>query len=67
MDHYQLDFAVAEDELAAHASSTLSPEDYFHREWVRWMFTLSVEAFRQRCEESGHWSLSTIRALRPER
>jgi len=51
MDH--LDFAAAEHELAAHASSTLSPEDYFHREWVRWMFTLSVEAFRQRCEESG--------------
>ena len=39
MDHYQLDFAAAEDELAAHAASTLSPEDYFHREWVRWMFT----------------------------
>lgn len=54
MDHYQLDFAGAEDELAAHASSSsISPEDYFHREWVRWMFTLSVEAFRQRCEESG--------------
>ena len=53
MDHYQLDFAAVEDELAAHASSRLSPEDYFHREWVRWMFTLSVEAFRQRCEESG--------------
>ena len=51
MDH--LDFAAAEHELAAHASSTLSPEDYFHREWVRWMFTLSVETFRQRCEESG--------------
>jgi len=51
MDH--LDFAAAEHELAAHASSTLSPEDYFHREWVRWMFTLAVDAFRQRCEESG--------------
>ena len=50
MDHYQLDFAAAEDELAA---STLSPEEYFHREWVRWMFTLAVESFRQRCEESG--------------
>jgi len=51
-DHYQLDFASAEDELAAHATvSTLTPEDYFHREWVRWMFTLSVEAFRQHCEE----------------
>ncbi len=53
MDHYQLDFAAAEHELAAHASSTLSPEDYFHREWVRWMFTLAVDAFRQHCEESG--------------
>jgi RNA polymerase sigma factor (sigma-70 family) len=51
MDH--LDFASAEHELAANASSTLSPEDYFHREWVRWMFTLAVDAFRQRCEESG--------------
>ena len=51
MDHYQLDFAAAEDELAAHASSSLSPEDYFHREWVRWMFTLAVDAFRQRCDD----------------
>ncbi len=45
MDHYQLDFATAEDELAAHAADIdLSPEDYFHREWVRWMFTLAVDA-----------------------
>jgi DNA-directed RNA polymerase specialized sigma24 family protein len=51
--HYQLDFDGAEDELAAHASSSLTPEDYFHREWVRWMFTLAVDAFRQCCEESG--------------
>ncbi|HSE15825.1 MAG TPA: hypothetical protein VLB46_02165 [Pyrinomonadaceae bacterium] len=54
IDHYQLDFAAAEDELASHASSSsLSPEDYFYREWVRWMFTLSLEAFRRRCEELG--------------
>jgi DNA-directed RNA polymerase specialized sigma24 family protein len=50
-NHYQLDFAAAEDELAAHASLSLTPEDYFHREWIRWMFTLSVEAFRQHCED----------------
>jgi len=31
----------------------LTPEDYFHREWVRWMFTIAVDALRQRCEESG--------------
>ena len=53
MDHYQLDFATAETELAAHASTDLSPEDYFHREWVRWMFALAVDALRQRCDESG--------------
>ena len=54
MDHYSLDFAAAEDELASHAMTlTLNPEDYFHREWVRWMFTLAVESFRHRCEESG--------------
>jgi RNA polymerase sigma factor (sigma-70 family) len=54
MDHYQLDFAAAEDELAAHATaSTLTPEEFFHREWVRSMFTIAVEAFRQRCIESG--------------
>ncbi len=52
LDH--LDFESADDELAAHsAGTTLSPEDYFHREWVRWMFTLAVDAFRQRCDESG--------------
>jgi DNA-directed RNA polymerase specialized sigma24 family protein len=53
MDHYQLDFAAAENELASHGVSSLSPEEYFHREWVRWMFTLAVDAFRRHCEESG--------------
>jgi DNA-directed RNA polymerase specialized sigma24 family protein len=53
VDHYSLDFAAAEDELASHAAtSTLNPEDYFHREWVRWMFTLAVDAFRQYCLDS---------------
>jgi len=53
-EHFQFDFVGAEDEFALHAAATdLSPEDYFHREWVRWMFTLAVEALRQRCEESG--------------
>ncbi len=54
MEHYQLDFVTAENELRAHTTSTdLTPEDYFHREWVRWMFTIAVDALRQRCEESG--------------
>ena len=53
VDHYQFDFAAAEDELASHAAAALSPEEYFHREWVRWMFTLAVDEFRRRCDESG--------------
>jgi RNA polymerase sigma factor (sigma-70 family) len=54
MDHYQLDFAAAEHEVAAQApATTLNPEEYFHREWRRWMFTMAVEEFRRRCVESG--------------
>ena len=52
MDHYQLDFAAAEAEFSAHAS-TLTPEDYFQREWMRELFMAAVEAFRERCVESG--------------
>jgi DNA-directed RNA polymerase specialized sigma24 family protein len=51
MDHYQLDFAAAEAEFES--TSTLTPEDYFHREWVRSMFTAAVETFRERCVESN--------------
>ena len=53
IDHYQLDFAAAENELALQAAVDLNPEDYFHREWVRWMFTIAVDAFRLRCDETG--------------
>jgi len=53
IDHHQLDFAAAENELAAHASTSLSPEDYFHREWVRGMFSMSVDLLRQRYDASG--------------
>ena len=52
-NHFQLDFPGAEDEMAMQQAQDLSPEDYFHREWVRWMFTMSVEALRERCEASG--------------
>jgi RNA polymerase sigma factor (sigma-70 family) len=54
MDHYQLDFAAAEDELATHATaSSLNPEEYFHREWMRSMFAMAVETLRERSVESG--------------
>lgn len=53
-EHFQLDFVSAADEFALHAAgSDLTPEDYFHREWVRWMFTLSLEALRTQCQQSG--------------
>jgi len=68
--HFQLDFLSAEDEIAMHAANVdLSPEDYFHREWVRWMFTMSVEALRQRCEASGrmvHFQLFEAYDLRDD-
>ncbi len=54
VNHFQLDFLSAEDELAMQAANVdVSPEDYFHREWVRGMFTLAVDTLRRRCESAG--------------
>ncbi len=57
VNHFQLDFISAEDEIAMQAANVdpnnLSPEDYFHREWVRWMFTMAVNTLRVRCETAG--------------
>ena len=53
IEHFQLDFVSAEGEFAQNTASELTPEDYFHREWVRWMFTLAVEELRKRCNEAG--------------
>jgi len=55
VNHFQFDFLSAEDEIAMQAmqANDLNPEDYFHREWVRWMFTMSVDTLRQRYEASG--------------
>jgi DNA-directed RNA polymerase specialized sigma24 family protein len=55
MNHFPLDFLSAEDEIAMQAMqpNDLNAEDYFHREWVRWMFTMSVDALRERCLASG--------------
>lgn len=53
-EHLQLDFVSAADEFALHpAAANLNPEEYFHREWVRWMFTLSLKALRAQCNQSG--------------
>jgi RNA polymerase sigma factor (sigma-70 family) len=53
-EHVSLDFAGAEAELGRQRP----PEggdmgEYFHREWVRSLFGLAVEALRQRCAEAG--------------
>ena len=53
-EHLQLDFVSAEDEFALHpAAANANPEEYFHREWVRWMFMLSLEALRAQCRQTG--------------
>lgn len=46
----QLDFDAAEVEIA-HEPATASPEEYFHREWIRSVFALAVERLRARAKE----------------
>ena len=54
VDHFSLDFSGAENELLRHAvASEISPEDYFHREWVRSLFTLAIETLARRYDDSG--------------
>ncbi|MEP6636982.1 MAG: hypothetical protein ABJB97_09670, partial [Acidobacteriota bacterium] len=54
VDHIDLDFSGAEGELALSLpASALTAEDFFHREWVRSVFTLAVETLRQRYNTTG--------------
>ncbi|HWM91282.1 MAG TPA: hypothetical protein VN493_10985 [Thermoanaerobaculia bacterium] len=46
-----LDFEGAEAELDRSPSSDLTPEEYFHREWVRALFAHAVERLRASCED----------------
>lgn len=47
---FSLDFRAAEGELRDHLPQTgESIEDYFHKEWIRSLMGLSVEALRQNC------------------
>lgn len=50
-----LDFETAEGEIRQHdiPSGELSPEDYFHREWVRNLFSLALDDLRRECREVG--------------
>jgi RNA polymerase sigma factor (sigma-70 family) len=52
---FSLDFGEAEHELVLQSSATeLTPEDYFHHEWVRSLFSVAVEALQRHCEEKGN-------------
>jgi len=50
-----LDFETAEGEIRQHdiPSNDLSPEEYFHREWVRNLFSLALDDLRRESEEHG--------------
>lgn len=53
-EHVSLDFAGAEAELGRQGPPKSGDMDeYFHREWVRSLFGLAVEALRRRCAEAG--------------
>lgn len=67
---FSLDFSNAEDELALHGiASGITPEDYFHREWVRSLFTLAIETLSRRYDEAGrsiYFKLFELYDLREE-
>lgn len=49
-----LDFSAAENEFRRQEiADELSMEDYFHREWVRSLLSMSVEALRDKCISAG--------------
>jgi hypothetical protein len=52
-EHVSLDYAQAEAELA-HATPPDDFERFFAREWVRAIFSASLEELRRRCARPGH-------------
>jgi RNA polymerase sigma factor (sigma-70 family) len=49
-----LDFDAVRREIEEHrAAGELSPEDLFEREWVRSVFSMAVERFRETCAADG--------------
>jgi DNA-directed RNA polymerase specialized sigma24 family protein len=50
-----VDFARFDADLAAHAQSDEpDPERWFHREWIRGLFTDAVDRLRGHCDGEGH-------------
>ncbi len=53
-DHFSLDFSEAESELFLQTRvSEITPEEYFHQEWVRSLFALAIEALHRHYAEKG--------------
>lgn len=53
-DHLSLDFVAAESELASNLPAPeLNPEEFFHREWVRSLFTVAIDTLQARYEDTG--------------
>ena len=54
LNHVSLDFVSAEEEISLQSSAeALSAEDFFYQEWVRNLFSSSVDTLRKRLESSG--------------
>jgi RNA polymerase sigma factor (sigma-70 family) len=51
-DQVHLDFEAAEAEIGLESAAG-TPEEYFHREWVRSLFALAVDRLHARCEADG--------------
>ena len=52
--HFSLDFSEAENELFLQPGvSEITPEDFFHREWVRSLFSMAIELLQQHYTEKG--------------
>ncbi len=48
-----LDFESAEVEVAGELPASVTPEEYFQREWVRSVFAVAVERLREHCQRDG--------------
>ncbi|HEY7028975.1 MAG TPA: sigma factor [Gemmatimonadales bacterium] len=48
-----IDVGEVEADLLANGSSASDPDQLFHREWVRSLFTLAVDALREECAGAG--------------
>jgi RNA polymerase sigma factor (sigma-70 family) len=52
-DHFSLDFSEAENEFSLQLVSEITPEEFFHREWVRSLFALAIETLRRHYADKG--------------